>query len=102
MNDEPSTIKERTPQTIASLRARAEVVASVRFADFEFDFQRDELRRDGVLIPLRPKPGALLRYLLANPRRLVSKSELMERLWGDVVVTDDSLVQCVGELRSRM
>ncbi|WP_218509248.1 winged helix-turn-helix domain-containing protein [Variovorax sp. dw_308] len=102
MNDEPSTIKERIPQTIASLRARAEVVASVRFADFEFDFQRDELRRDGVLIPLRPKPGALLRYLLANPRRLVSKSELMEHLWGDVVVTDDSLVQCVGELRSRM
>jgi TolB-like protein/Tfp pilus assembly protein PilF len=26
----------------------------------------------------------------------------MESLWGDVVVTDDSLVQCVGELRSRM
>ena len=26
----------------------------------------------------------------------------MESLWADVVVTDDSLVQCVGELRSRM
>ncbi|MDM0014987.1 winged helix-turn-helix domain-containing protein [Variovorax sp. J22P168] len=74
----------------------------MRFADFEFDFERDQLRRAGVPIPLSPKPGALLRYFLANPQRLISKAELMSSLWSGVVVTDDSLVQCVGELRSRL
>ena len=80
----------------------AGVPSVVRFSDFEFDFEREQLRRGGRPIRLSPKPAALLRYLLANPQRLLGKAELMERLWGEVVVTDDSLVQCVGELRSRL
>ncbi|MFC5608133.1 winged helix-turn-helix domain-containing tetratricopeptide repeat protein [Variovorax soli] len=74
----------------------------LRFSDFEFDPAREQLRRGGALVPLSPKPTALLRYFLRNPGRLISKQELMESIWGDVVVTDDSLVQCVGELRSRL
>ena len=99
MNGGQLTIKERAPPGPgpAPSRARAAIPAVVRFADFEFDFERDQLRRDGVPIPLSPKPGALLRYFLANPQRLVSRPELMESLWADVVVTDDSLVQCVGD-----
>ena len=99
MNNEPP-VHEQEPKAPASSRGRASPV--VRFADFEFDFERDQLRRNGVAIALSPKPGALLRYLLANPQRVVSKTELMQSLWGSVVVTDDSLVQCVRELRSRL
>lgn len=99
MNNEPP-VHEQELKAPASSRGRASAV--VRFADFEFDFERDQLRRDGVAIALSPKPGALLRYLLANPQRVVSKTELMQSLWGSVVVTDDSLVQCVRELRSRL
>ncbi|MGJ7511943.1 winged helix-turn-helix domain-containing tetratricopeptide repeat protein [Variovorax sp. GT1P44] len=100
MNDEQSTIHLRAPP--AFTRSRASVSAVVRFLDFEFDFERDQLRREGALIALSPKPSALLRYFLANPQRLISKAELMESLWAGVVVTDDSLVQCVSELRSRL
>lgn len=96
------TIDARAPPALSPSRARAGVPTMVRFADFEFDFERDQLRHGGVPVPLSPKPGSLLRYFLANPQRLVSKAELMENLWPDVVVTDDSLVQCVGELRSRL
>jgi adenylate cyclase len=50
----------------------------------------------------RPKPHALLRYLVGRPGRLLSKDELIRAIWGPVVVTDDSLVQCVGELRAAL
>ncbi|MBT2305430.1 winged helix-turn-helix domain-containing protein [Variovorax paradoxus] len=102
MNDRQLTINERDLPAPAPLRARAGIPTVVQFAGFQFDFERDQLRRAGTPIPLSPKPGALLRYFLANPQRLLSKSELMESLWPDVVVTDDSLVQCVGDLRNRL
>ncbi len=75
---------------------------ALRFAGFEFDSRRDELRKDGVAIAMRPKPRALLRYLLDHPARLLGKDELIRALWGSVVVSDDSLVQCVGELRAAL
>ena len=55
--------------------------------------------RDGREIPLRPQAFDLLKYLLQNAGRLVSKDELMKAVWPDVFVTDDSLVQCVGDVR---
>ena len=48
---------------------------------------------------LRPQTFAVLRHLIANPGRLVTKDELMQAVWPGVAVTDDSLVQCVGEIR---
>ena len=75
----------------------------LRFGTFEFDERRGELSRlGGEPIPLRPRAEALLRLFLAQPGRLVSRSELHEALWPKTVVTDDSLVQCVGELRSAL
>jgi len=54
---------------------------------------------NGREIPLRPQAFGLLTYLLANSGRLVSKDELMKALWPGVFVTDDSLVQCVRDVR---
>ncbi|MEJ8856836.1 tetratricopeptide repeat protein [Variovorax robiniae] len=105
MNDELSAVHERPASAAALPRAMGgagSTPAMVRFAGFEFDFARDQLRRGDTVIPLSPKPSALLRYFLAHPQRLIGKSELLDNLWADVVVTDDSVVQCVGELRSRM
>jgi DNA-binding winged helix-turn-helix (wHTH) protein/TolB-like protein len=83
---------------------RAEVLAAAwRFEGFDFDLLRGELRgRDGSPISLRPKAEALLRALLAKPGRLLSRDELMAAVWPATVVTDDSLVQCVGELRAAL
>lgn len=74
----------------------------LRFSGFLLDLDRGELRVDGHAIPLRPKTFALLALLAQNPGRLISKTTLVEALWPDVVVSDDSLVQCVGELRTAL
>ncbi|HET9069466.1 MAG TPA: winged helix-turn-helix domain-containing protein [Amaricoccus sp.] len=54
---------------------------------------------DGAAVALRPQTFATLRYLIDNANRLVSKAELFEAVWGGLAVTDDSLVQCVHEIR---
>jgi hypothetical protein len=48
---------------------------------------------------LRPKTFAVLRHLVENSGRLVSKDELFGAAWPNVSVTDDTLVQSIGELR---
>jgi DNA-binding winged helix-turn-helix (wHTH) protein/tetratricopeptide (TPR) repeat protein/TolB-like protein len=74
-----------------------------RFDGFEFDARRGELRRvDGSPVLLRPKAEMLLRRFLEQPGRLISRDELTSELWAGRVVTDDSLVQCVGELRAAL
>lgn len=75
----------------------------LRFGDFEFDERRGELRGlNGNCVPLRPRSEALLRLFLLDPGRLIRREELTAALWPSTVVTDDSLVQCVGELRSAL
>ena len=54
---------------------------------------------DGGIVSVRPQAFATLRYLLQNPDRLVTKSELMRVVWHGTSVTDDSLVQCIHEIR---
>ncbi|MEO5844342.1 MAG: winged helix-turn-helix domain-containing protein [Caldimonas sp.] len=78
-------------------------VRAWRFDGFELDLRRGELHRQGgAPIPLRPKAEALLRLLLSEPGRLFSRDELIAFIWPATVVTDDSLVHCVGELRAAL
>jgi TolB-like protein/DNA-binding winged helix-turn-helix (wHTH) protein/cytochrome c-type biogenesis protein CcmH/NrfG len=69
------------------------------FNGYVLDFQRGCLLAADEEIALRPKTFGFLRHLVSNPGRLVSKDELLAAVWPNVVVTDDSLVQCVTELR---
>ena len=71
----------------------------VRFDRYVLDDQRGCLLAGDEEITLRPKTFEFLRYLTSNPGRLVSKDELLAAVWPNVVVTDDSLFQCVAELR---
>ena len=50
-------------------------------------------------IKLRPKVYEALKYLVEHSGRLIGKEELIQALWPDAFVTDDSLVQCTVELR---
>ncbi|MCC8952848.1 winged helix-turn-helix domain-containing protein [Bradyrhizobium sp. Pear77] len=74
----------------------------LHFADFDVDLERAELRVRGTVVALRPKSFALLVYLACHPGRLLTKDELIETVWPDVSVTDDSLVQCISELRAAL
>jgi len=72
---------------------------SYEFDGHTFDPQLGRLRRDGKDIALRPKSLALLSYLVANPGRVIDKEELIAAVWPDVVVSDDSLSQCLKDVR---
>jgi DNA-binding winged helix-turn-helix (wHTH) protein/TolB-like protein/Flp pilus assembly protein TadD len=74
----------------------------LRFPGFDVDLARGELRVSGAAVALRPKSFALLAHLAGQPGRLLTKDELMAAVWPDVIVTDDSLVQCVSELRAAL
>jgi TolB-like protein/DNA-binding winged helix-turn-helix (wHTH) protein/Tfp pilus assembly protein PilF len=71
----------------------------LRFDRYVLDRGRGCLLLDGSEIVLRPKTFAVLVHLVEHRRRLVSKDELFAAVWPDVTVTDDALVQSVGELR---
>jgi predicted ATPase/DNA-binding winged helix-turn-helix (wHTH) protein len=70
-----------------------------RFGDFMLEPERASLLKSGREIKLRPKVFDALRYLIENRGRLVPKEELIQTLWPEAFVTDDSLVQCMVELR---
>jgi DNA-binding winged helix-turn-helix (wHTH) protein/Flp pilus assembly protein TadD len=75
----------------------------LRFAGFELDRQRAELRGpDGNAIKLRPKTLGVLNLLAANAGRVLSKQELMEAVWPNIYVGDDSLFQCIREARTAL
>ena len=64
------------------------------------DLAADELRSTtGEQVELRPRSLAVLRLLAENAGRLVHKNEIIAEVWGDVVVTDDSLTQCIADIR---
>ena len=71
----------------------------LQFNCYVLDLERGCLLLDDSEIILRPKTFAVLRFLLENPGRLVSKEELFAAVWPNIAVTDDVLVQSVGELR---
>jgi predicted ATPase/DNA-binding winged helix-turn-helix (wHTH) protein len=70
-----------------------------RFGEFTLDPSRSIVRKADRVVKLRPKVYDALFYILQNRGRLVGKEELIHALWPDAAVTDDSLVQCMVELR---
>jgi adenylate cyclase len=71
----------------------------LRFGRYVLDLGRGSLLQDGAEIALRPKTFGVLRYLIENPGRLISKDELFAAVWPNLAITDDALVQSIGELR---
>jgi non-specific serine/threonine protein kinase len=70
-----------------------------RFGPFEL--QRDERRllKDGAAVALRPQALEVLLALIDRAGHLLTKDELMQRVWGDVVVEENTLQAHVSALR---
>ncbi|WP_430691483.1 winged helix-turn-helix domain-containing tetratricopeptide repeat protein [Mesorhizobium vachelliae] len=71
---------------------------------FEFDghvldLRQGRLLRDGADVDLRPKSLALLTYLITNAGRILHKDELVSEIWPAVTVSDESLTQCIMDIR---
>jgi len=73
-----------------------------RFGNFELDENARQLRLNGVEILLQPRVFDLLVVLYLNRQRVVSKDELMDRLWPGVVVGEGSLQRAVSLARSAL
>jgi TolB-like protein/DNA-binding winged helix-turn-helix (wHTH) protein/Tfp pilus assembly protein PilF len=72
------------------------------FDEFTLDLTRGCLLRGRDEIKLRPKSFEVLKYLIENSGRLISKDELIRAIWVDTAVTDDSLVQCLRDIRQAL
>jgi sulfatase modifying factor 1 len=74
----------------------------LRFDRFALDLTRGSLRSSDQDIDLRRKTFEVLCYLAQNAGRLVPKQELGEAVWPNIYVSEDSLAQCIRELRDRL
>jgi TolB-like protein/DNA-binding winged helix-turn-helix (wHTH) protein/Flp pilus assembly protein TadD len=73
--------------------------AGYRFGQFVLNLDRSCLQKGGVDLALRPKAFVVLRYLVERAGRLATKDELVSAVWPDVIVSDDSLTQCIRDIR---
>jgi DNA-binding winged helix-turn-helix (wHTH) protein len=72
------------------------------FGPFAVDFDAAELRKGERRIPLRPKCFDLLVYLIEHRGKLVTKEELLDAVWRDVVVDEATVSRTVAELRAAL
>ena len=82
----PFSLEELVARLRALLRRIGAVPQSIedekiRFADLELDEATHEVRRAGKLLELSPTEFTLLRYLLINADRVVSKSQILDHVW---------------------
>jgi DNA-binding winged helix-turn-helix (wHTH) protein len=70
-----------------------------QFEGYTLDVGRSCLRTADGDVALRPKAFEVLRYLVENADRLVTKQELIQAVWPSVIVTDEALTHCVSEAR---
>jgi adenylate cyclase len=77
--------------------------AAYQFGSFSLDLERGALRlTGGQEMALRPKSFALLRFMVENPGRLVSRDVIMNTLWPNVFVTEDNITQCIHDIRGAL
>src|SRR3954452_8050163 len=72
------------------------------FGDVRFNPRTGELQRTGSAARVTPKAAALLAALLERAPELVTKEELLARVWDGKPVGDDALTSCVQELRQAL
>ena len=73
-----------------------------RFEGFELDLAKVELRAEGELRPLEPQVFALIAYLVEHRDRLVSRDELLEKVWDGRMVGDSALASRVKTARKTL
>ena len=69
------------------------------FGGFQLDLGRRRLLRDGETVPLGDRQFDVLVHLVTHPGVVLSKAALIDAVWRDVAVTDNSLEQAISLLR---
>jgi len=71
----------------------------ILFPPFRLDVLNEQLWRDNELVPVRPKPFAVLTYLATHAGRLVPRAELVKAVWPDTYVSEGLLCVYIREVR---
>ena len=99
------------PFSLAVLRARVKNLLQRRAAPqpvfrqgpFFFDFSRPEFRRDGQAVELSRTEQRLLRLLVENRGRVLTRAQLLDAVWdGGEFVEENALSVAMGRLRSKL
>jgi len=72
------------------------IFVGTRTVDLTRELLLDE---GGNVVPLRPRAWLVLQLLATRAGRLVGKDEILDHVWSDCEVTEDSLVQAIGDIR---
>jgi TolB-like protein/DNA-binding winged helix-turn-helix (wHTH) protein/tetratricopeptide (TPR) repeat protein len=77
---------------------------SIRFGRFELRLQSDELHCEDTPVKLPPQPYKVLRFLVENAGRLVTRKELKDKIWGPetFVDFDKGLNLCIAQIREAL
>jgi DNA-binding winged helix-turn-helix (wHTH) protein/pimeloyl-ACP methyl ester carboxylesterase len=73
--------------------------AMIRFSNCEVDLRRFELRRGEEGVHVEPQVFAVLAYLLEHRDRVVTKTELLDAVWGDRYVSESTVSSRIKALR---
>jgi TolB-like protein/DNA-binding winged helix-turn-helix (wHTH) protein len=72
----------------------------IDISGFTFDQLQTRLfDASGEAVELRPRSSALLAYLVSRPDQLVAKDELLDAIWPDTTVSDESVARCIADIR---
>src|SRR5262245_48379554 len=77
-------------------------MSDIEFAPFRLDLAGELLWRETQPVALRPKAFAILRYLAENAGRLVTKEELLNTVWPEILVVEAVLKVRIRELREAL
>lgn len=72
------------------------------FGPFQLDPETTCLWRDQQLVPLPPKPFAVLAHLVAHAGEVVTKGELVDAVWPETAVSEGVLKTCINQVRKAL
>ena len=102
----PFALEEVVARIQALLRRTGQVAPAttiLRMGDLELDEERHEVRKAGDLVELSPTEYKLLRLLMSNPDRVLSKSVILDRVWEYDFDGESSIVESyVSYLRRKI
>ena len=81
---------------------RGEQAMIYGFYDFELDPGRVELRRNGGLVHVEPQVFALVLLLVENRERMVSRDEIIEKVWEGRIVSDAAISSRIKSARQAL
>jgi len=101
----PFSLEEVLGRVRAVLRRTRQAAprSRLRVAGLELDEDAHEVRRDGTMIALTPTEFRLLRFLMVNAGRVVSKDQILDHVWEYNPAGDGGVVEpCISYLRRKV